>query len=142
MSNPNQAYESEGVPPDHLGVLISAAVMIVVGWGGLYLLMSSQPPLLAWQLWVFFVLLHVGVTGIAIPIVRYLNVRLTPIAVPLPPGGIIVRQSVWIGLYTVTCAWLQIPRVLTPVVAVLLALVFIAIEVFLRIREIPRERAL
>jgi hypothetical protein len=134
--------ENSQTPPDHVGVLISAVVMLAIGWGGLYLLVVNQPPRLAGQLWLFFVLLDIAITGTAIPIVRYLNVRLTPINAPLPPGGIIVRQSVWIGLYIVTCAWLQIPRVLTPVIAVLLALVFIAIEVFLRFREIPRERSL
>jgi hypothetical protein len=73
--------------------------------------------------------------------VRYLNLRFTPLTEALPPGGIIVRQSVWIGLFVVICAWLQIPRVLSPIVAVLLALVFLAIEVFLRFREIARERS-
>jgi hypothetical protein len=135
-------FENSQTPPDHVGVLISAVVMLAIGWGGLYLLVVNQPPRLAGQLWLFFVLLDIAITGTAIPIVRYLNVRLTPINAPLPPGGIIVRQSVWIGLYIVTCAWLQIPRVLTPVIAILLALVFIAIEVFLRFREIPRERSL
>lgn len=134
--------DNSQTPPDHVGVLISAVVMLIIGWGGLYLLVTNQPPRLAGQLWLFFVLLDIAITGTAIPIVRYLNVRLTPINAPLPPGGIVVRQSVWIGLYIVTCAWLQIPRVLTPVIAILLALVFIAIEVFLRFREIPRERSL
>lgn len=134
--------DNSQTPPDHVGVLISAIVMLIIGWGGLYLLVINQPPRLAGQLWLFFVLLDIAITGTAIPIVRYLNVRLTPINVPLPPGGIIVRQSVWVGLYIVTCAWLQIPRVLTPAIAILLALVFIAIEVFLRFREIPRERSL
>jgi hypothetical protein len=143
--NRNPSFEveyEERVPPDHVGVLFSAVVMVVVGVGGLYLLVTTQPPRLAGQLWLFFVLLHITITGMAIPILRYVNVRLTPLNVPLPPGGIIVRQSVWVGLYSVICAWLQIPRVLTPIVAVLLALVFIAIEVFLRFRELPRERSL
>jgi hypothetical protein len=134
--SPNQ------IPPDHVGVLITAVVMLVVGWGGLYLLVSTQLPLFAWQLWVFFILLNIAVTGTAIPVVRYFNARFTPLHAPLPPAGIIVRQSVWIGMYAVICAWLQIPRVLSPVVGILLALVFIAIEVFLRLREIPRERSL
>jgi hypothetical protein len=35
----------------------------------------------------------------------------------------------------ITCAWLQIPRVLNPAIAVLLALSLVVIEVFLRLRE-------
>ncbi len=123
------------IPPDHIGVLIAALIMVVVGWGGLYLLVTTQIPRIAGQLWLFFVLLHLAVTGTAIPVVRYLNVRLTPVNAELPPGGVLVRQSVWIGLFVVSCAWLQIPRTLSMPVAVLLGLVFIGIEVFLRLRE-------
>jgi hypothetical protein len=119
---------------------MSAALMIVIGWGGLYWLVNNEIPRLGGQLWGFFVLLHIAITGTAIPLVRYFNVRFTPINAPLPPGGIIVRQSVWVGLFIVICAWLQIPRVLSVPVAVLLALVFVVIEVFLRLREIPYER--
>lgn len=135
-TQPNQ----ERIPPDHVGVLISAAVMFVTGWGGLYLLITTQLPRIGGQLWLFFVLLHIAVTGSAIPFVRYLNVRFTPRSVELPPGGIIVRQSVWVGLYVVACAWLRIPRALSLPIAFLLALVFIVIEVFLRTREIAAER--
>lgn len=130
----------ERIPPDHLGVLITALLMFIFGWGGLYLLVTTQIPRIGGQLWVFFVLLHIAITGTAIPIVRYFNVRLTPITAQLPPGGIIVRQSVWISSYAMICAWLQIPRILTWTIAILLAMVFIAIEVFLRMRELPNER--
>ncbi len=134
------AKPDDRIPPDHVGVLLSAIVLLILGWGGLYWLVTTQIPRIGGQIWIFFVLLHMAITGTAIPLVRYINVRFTPIRAPLPPGGIIVRQSVWIGLYIVVCAWMQIPRVLTPIVALLLALVFIAIEIFLRMREIPNER--
>lgn len=131
---------SEGIPPDHIGVLIAAVVMFVAGWGGLYYLITTQIPRIGGQLWLFFVLLDIAVTATAIPFVRYLNIRFTPRTIELAPGGIIVRQSVWVGLYTVACAWLRIGRALTLLIMVLLALVFIVIEVFLRTREIANER--
>jgi hypothetical protein len=53
---------------------------------------------------------------------------------------VIVRQSVWVGLYAVACAWLQIPRALSLPTALLLALVFVVIEVFLRVRELNSQR--
>ncbi len=133
MSSP--APQKERIPPDHVGVLIAAALMTVVGLVGLYLLVTTQVPRIGGQLWLFFVLLHLAVTGIALPFVRYLNLRFTPITRRLAPGGVLVRQSVWVGLYVVTCAWLRIPRVLTLPIAILLALVFIGIEAFLRSRE-------
>lgn len=133
------ANQSNKIPSDHIGVLVAALVMIIGGWGGLYTLVTTSLPRVG-QRWLFFVLLHIAVTGTVLPFVRYLNVRFTPMDAPLPPGGVLVRQSVWVGLFVVTCAWLQIPRVLNPPIAFFIALVFVVIEVFLRSREIAQER--
>jgi hypothetical protein len=121
------------MPPDHVGVLIAAFFMMIGGWAGLYLLVTNNPPRLGAELWIFFVLLHVAVTGTVLPVVRYFNALFA--RVEIPPGGVIVRQSVWIALFVVVCAWLQILRVLSLPVAFFLALVFIVLEVFLRVRE-------
>lgn len=127
-------------PPDHIGVLVSAGLMMIGGWGGLYWLMTTQIPRVG-QRWVFFVLLFVAITGTAVPVVRWLNARLTPVTRILPPGGVLVRQAIWIGLYVVVAAWLRIPRSLTLPIAFFLALALIVIEIFLRSREIPNEQA-
>ena len=74
-------------------------------------------------------------TGTVLPFVRFLNMRFTGEDSPPPSGGVILRQSIWIGLFVVACAWLQIPRVLNPVIAFFLALSLIVIEVFLHVRE-------
>jgi hypothetical protein len=52
-----------------------------------------------------------------------------------PTSGVIMRQSLWVGVYGATLAWLQIGRVLTLALAVLLALGLIVIEWLLRLRE-------
>ncbi|MBN8634641.1 MAG: hypothetical protein J0M07_04905 [Anaerolineae bacterium] len=135
----NQSPPSTKLPPDYVGVLFAALLMIIVGWYGLYSLVTTQIPRVG-QRWLFFVLLHIAVTGTVMPFVRYLNIRLTPITRPLPSGGVIVRQSVWIGIFVVTCAWLQIPRVLTVPIMFFLALAFGVIEVFLRSREMANEQ--
>lgn len=127
-------------PPDHAGVLTAAVLMMIAGWGGLYWLVTTQIPRVGPR-WIFFVLLFVAVTGTAIPLVRWINVRVTPAARVLPPGGVIVREAVWIGLFVVMAAWLRMPRSLSLPVAFFLALALIVIEVFLRSREIPNEQA-
>ena len=134
------AVPVDKTPPDHIGVLIAAFVMMVGGWVGLYQLVVTTLPRVGAR-WLFFVLLHIAVTGTVLPFVRYLNVRFTPVNAELPPGGVIVRQSVWFGLFAVTCAWLQIPRVLSLPIAFFLALMFVILEVFLRARELSHERA-
>lgn len=128
------------LPPDHIGLLVAAVVMMIIGWGGLYRLMTTTLPRIGGELWLFFILLLVAITGTAVPIVRYLNVRFTPMDVDVPPGGVIVRQSIWIGLFVVTCAWLQIPRALSLPLALFIILVLVVVEVFLRSRELIAER--
>lgn len=129
--NPNP----KSTPPDHVGVLASALVMAIIGWGGLLWLITNHPPRLGAELWLFFFLGMMAVTGTVIPIVRYLNLRLTPLHAEPVAGGIIVRQSVWVGLFCVIVTWMQILRMLTPITIFFLALVLIVIEVFLRSRE-------
>ncbi len=126
-------------PPDHAGALLAAVLMAISGWGGLYLLVTTQQPFIG-QRWLFLLLLQIACAGTVLPLVRYINVRLTPARRRVPPGGVLVRQSVWVGLFAAACAWLQMPRVLSPTIMFFLALAFIGVEVFLRAREIPAER--
>ena len=141
MNEPaGELFPADKIPPDHIGVLIVGVIFMVVGWLGLFQLVTTTLPRVG-QRWIFFLLLQIAVTGTVLPFIRYLNVRFTPISAELPPGGVIVRQSIWFGLFVVTCTWLQIPRVLSLPMALLVALVFIVIEAFLRSREIRNERA-
>ncbi len=121
-------------PPDHAGILVAALVMATAGWIGLWLLVTTTLPT-AFPRWLFFVFLYLGVTGTVLPFVRFLNMRFTGEDSPPPSSGVVLRQSILIGLFVVACAWLQIPRVLNPVIAFFLALSLIVIEVFLHVRE-------
>ena len=127
------------MPPDHVGAIIAGILMFLIGWGGLYLLLTTTLPRVGPR-WIFFVLLQIAVTGTVLPFVRYLNTRFTSVNDPLPPGGVLVRQSIWVGLFVVTCAWLQMPRVLNAPIAFFVAMAFVIVEVFLRSREIAHER--
>ncbi|MEL6308934.1 MAG: hypothetical protein AAFQ52_12395 [Chloroflexota bacterium] len=128
------------MPPDHVGLLIASFIIALASWFGLFQLITTALPRIAPELWIFFFLLQLAVTSTAVPIVRFFNVRLTSIMHDVPPSGVIVRQSVWIGLFVVIIAWLQIPRELSLPLALFVALVFIVVEVFLRSRELAAER--
>lgn len=121
------------IPPDHAGIITAATLMAVTGWVGLWLLVTTSLPT-AFPRWLFFVCLYLAVTGTVLPFVRFLNMRFSSEDAS-PSAGIILRQSIWVGLFVVACAWLQIPRVLNPVIAFFLALSLIVIEVFLHVRE-------
>ncbi len=113
--------------------MFAAALMSVAGWVGLWLLVTSTLPT-AFPRWLFFVFLYLAVTGTVLPFVRFLNVRFSSQDNP-PASGVILRQSVWLGLFAVACAWLQIPRVLNPLLALFLAISLAVIEFFLHLRE-------
>ncbi|GAB5490451.1 MAG: hypothetical protein Phog2KO_06660 [Phototrophicaceae bacterium] len=139
-TQPSTQRQSSNTPPDHIGLLIASILMMVIGWGGLYQLITSSLPRIGGELWLFFMLLQIAVTGTVLPFVRFLNVRFTAIMDDVPPSGVVVRQSVWIGFFVIICAWLQIPRTLSIPLASFVALVFIVVEIFLRTRELAAER--
>lgn len=132
--------QSSNTPPDHIGLLLASVLMMLIGWGGLYQLTTTALPRIGGELWLFFMLLQIAVTGTSLPFVRFLNVRFTSLMDDVPPSGVVVRQSVWIGFFVITCAWLQIPRALSVPLAIFVALVFVVVEIFLRTRELAAER--
>lgn len=124
-------YES---PLKQYGLSLAAGFLILLGWGGLFVLVRNVVPT-AGPRWMFFLLLYVAVVGTTLPFVRLLNRRFSTVPVS---DAVILRESLWCGLYATTCAWLQIPRVLSLPVAALLGLAVIVIEGFLRLRERPQ----
>ncbi|PJF22604.1 MAG: hypothetical protein CUN56_05140 [Phototrophicales bacterium] len=123
------------LPPDHIGVLIAALMMAVLGWGGLFILVNTTLPYLGPELWMFFFLTLIAISGTVLPVVRYINMRFVRVDTPPPPAGVLVRQSVWIGLFVVICAWLQILRMLSLPIMFFVGLIFVVLETFLRTRE-------
>lgn len=82
----------------------------------------------------FLASLMVAVTGLAMPLVYYLNRRLQPGASP-PAYLTVLRQSLWIGLWVAFCAWLQMNRTLGLAVALLVAFVLFLFELLLQVRR-------
>lgn len=113
------------------GLNLAAGIMILVGWGGMFVLVQNVLPT-AGPRWIFFMLLYIGVAGTSLPFIRLLNTRFVNEYVQ---DMVILRESLWFALYITTIAWLQIPRVLNWTIAILLAMAIIVIEAFLRLRE-------
>ena len=111
--------------------------MMLVGWGGLALLIMvfSVPPLV-WARWGFFALWFIALTGTALPLVYFLNLRFP--SDPPPESNAIVRQAMWVGVYGATIAWLQLGQLATLWVWLGLGGGLIAIEYVLRSRERAR----
>ncbi len=110
----------------------AAIILALIGWGGLYTLLNFTIPTVGPR-WLFFFLSVLALTGTSLPVAAFLNQRF-PTDPPVS-SGVIVREAIWIGIYFPTLAWLQLGRVLTPALILLLATGLIAIEVLLRLRE-------
>ncbi len=110
----------------------AAIILALIGWGGLYALINFTYPTVGPR-WLFFFLGVLAITGTTLPIIAFLNQRFQTDP-PVSPG-VIIREAIWFGIYFPTLAWLQLGRVLTPALVLLLAVGFFAIELLLRIRE-------
>lgn len=121
--------------PSPLSFLPTTLLFVLVGWGGLFALLNFSEPVL-WPRWLFFFLVVVAFTGAALPVTSFLNYRFP--GEPPATVRVILRQALWVGVYAGTLAWLLAGRVLNLALALILALAFLAIEWFLRLREHAR----
>ncbi|OGO37051.1 MAG: hypothetical protein A2W35_11775 [Chloroflexi bacterium RBG_16_57_11] len=128
----NPGMDSRSSPPAVRSFLLAALILMLLGWGGLAYVISRTEPSGGTR-WAFFFTSVLGLTGVALPIVAYLNRRFP--SVPPPSPAVIVRQAIWIGIYFPTLAWLRIGRVVNLSLALLLAAGLILIEFLLRLRE-------
>ena len=105
---------------------------MLIGWGGLiYVLTQTSPS--GGTRWLMFFSGVLALTGTALPVAVYLNRRFP--STPPPTTFVILRQAIWVAIYFPTLAWLQIGRVLTPAIALMLGLGLLLIEWLLRMRE-------
>jgi hypothetical protein len=126
-------------PPPVRSFLPTILVLLLIGWGGLAALFFFEVPPIAPARWAFFFALVLAVTGTVLPLVALLNRRF----VSRPPATslVIMRQSLWAGIYSATLVWLQYLYVnffegVVPIsIAFLIALGLIIIEWLLRLRE-------
>lgn len=120
--------------PSARSYLYSAVVLMTIGWGGLALMIFAfKLPPLVWARWGFFALWFTALTGTALPIAYYLNLRFP--SDPITEPGSIVRQAVWAGVYGCIVAWLQLGRVMAFWMWLGLAGGLIGVEYLIRVRE-------
>jgi len=124
--------ENQSTPISVIGYLPTAAILMILGWGGLYAIVQYTSPNGGTR-WLFFFALILAITGTLLPLVAFLNRRFSS----KPPASnlVVMRQALWFGVYVGIIAWLQIGRVLNPAIAILLAVGLVIIEWLLRMRE-------
>jgi hypothetical protein len=108
------------------------AILLIGGWGGLALLFNFSLPTL-WPRWMMYALIIMAGTGTSLPVVYWFNLVFSSGA--RSQIGVIVRESLSVGVYFAVLAWLSIGRVLNFPIAVWLGLGFFVIQYLLRLRE-------
>ena len=118
-----------------LPYLASAICLIFLGVGTAATAIIVLTPTV-WARWLLFFGGTLGLTGLALPVTWFLNLRFPSD----PPAGpyVVVRQAIWVGVYGIVLAWLQQVRLVTLWTGVGLALGLIAIEYLVRMRERAR----
>ena len=109
--------------------------MLTIGWGGLLALIITLPPELGPR-WLFFFLLTLAFGGVFLPVVYFFHRRFP--GKPPVEGGVVLREALWFGVFAGALAWLQLGRMLSPVLGIFLAGMLILIEGLLRMWERSR----
>jgi hypothetical protein len=118
-----------------LPYLASAISLLVIGFGAVAYAIFAMTPTV-WARWLLFFWCTLGLTGLALPVTWFLNLRF-----PSEPSAgpyVVVRQAIWVGVYGVVLAWLQQVRLVTVWTSLGLALGLVAIEYLVRMREKAR----
>jgi hypothetical protein len=111
-------------------VTIVAIFLAIVGWWGLYELTGKVKPDQPGAFSFFLALLFLAVTGTLAPAAAYLNRRFAPEAVERDPLRFL-RHSAWGGLCVASWAWLQTLRAFNVAFGLIIALIFVALEVLI-----------
>jgi hypothetical protein len=111
-------------------VTVAAIPVAVVGWWGLWELINQAAPDQPGALSFFFALLFTAITATLAPAAAYLNRRFAPEATERNPWRF-VRHSAWGGLSVASWVWLQIHRSFNVGFALIIILIFVAVEVLI-----------
>jgi hypothetical protein len=123
--------ENKKFPP-FFPIFITGMVLAAIGWIGVaYIILMMDPEL--FPRWLFFFLVFLGLSGIALPLAAFLNRRFP--SKPAAGEGVLIRQATWVGIYGSLLVWLQQGRILNSALVIFLAVGFILIELLLRMGE-------
>jgi hypothetical protein len=112
--------------------IASTISLFLFGWGIVALTIFTLTPTV-WARWLLFFGCMLGLTGLALPLTWFLNIRFP--SDPPVASNVIVREAMWVGIYGMFVAWLQQVHLVTVWTGTGLALGLVAIEYLIRMRE-------
>jgi len=118
------------VPPFGKLFLISL-ILTFLGMGGLAFIIFTLQPTLGPR-WLFFFFLTLAGSGLGLPFAYLIQRR---VASKYVPAKVLIREALLIGIFADLLAWLQIGRIASELVVLLLAAGLALLEFFLRLAE-------
>jgi hypothetical protein len=112
-------------------IIISSIFLTILGGGGLAFIFIFLEPTLGPR-WMFFFFLMIIGAGIALPISYLIQRRF---ANQVVQGKVLIREAILFGVFLSMTAWLQLGRILTNLIIVIIAVGFILLEMLLRMAE-------
>lgn len=109
--------------------------LILIGAIGTALVLTLTLPTIGPR-WLFFFFVVIFVTGLFLPFTWFLNLRF-PSTPPVAPQ-VIIRQATWFGIFAALLLWLQMGRVLTVSLGIVLAAALFLVEFLIRLWERSR----
>ena len=80
----------------------------------------------------FLAAILISVTGLMLPVAHFLNKRFSQ--TESSSYLVVLRQAMWVAIWAAFCTWLQLNRAFGWGVAILVAAVFLVLEVMLQVR--------
>jgi hypothetical protein len=117
--------------------MLYAVFVTLLAWTGWWSII--QLPINDLTKTLFFVFLFVAIGSTLMPALAYLNARFGHFHDKRVYRLRFVRQSIFGGVFAIVLAWLQMRRVLSSTLALILMAVFVLVETFLVTRETPPE---
>ncbi len=112
-------------------IFVTSLVMLLIGGGGVaFLIIFTLPTLL--PRWLLYFFITCAGAGAALPFVYIFQKRFTRQPVP---GNVLVRQALWFGILLDAALWLQLGRVLTNTLLIVMVGGILVIESLLRLVE-------
>ncbi len=115
--------------------LTTFLVLTLGGWIGVIIIIFATLPTLGPR-WLFFFFSVIALTGTTIPLVYYLHKRFP--SKPPVEKSVILRESIFLGIFGAAIAWLKVGNVLNTNLALIMAGAFLVIELLLRLWESSR----
>lgn len=109
-----------------VGLILSA----IGGVGLVFVFLNTQP--FVGPRWLLFFFVTLLACGLSLPIITMAQIRFSKKSLT---EGVLLRESILFAVYIDLLLWLQLGRVLTNFIILLLGAGFVLLEIFLRISE-------